>query len=325
MAFEISHYLNSTGWKVKNILFKTIQLTNDLLNKRANTYIIFGTGRSGTTWLAEIFKEASGGILINEPLKNQSSYKIQKLGFTGWGQYIPEDLAYHDWESAFKYFDKLLKGREYNPNHVNQDILEVITKNTYIIKFIRANYLMPWLVNNFMVNTPIYIVRNPFATIYSQLNHGGWGKDRDVYLKKKITIPKFIFYEKFYANYQIYYDNLTRIEELLALRWCNENSFIINHPFNNTKWKMVFYEYLVNQPGELKKICNLYGFTLPNDEVVERSSNSSITKSNHDRLFEWKTKLDPKQRELINNQLKKFGLENLYNIETGLPNPKFAK
>lgn len=325
MALEINKYINSISWKVTNTLFKAIQLTNGLLDKKVNTYIIFGSGRSGTTWLAEILREVSRGVHIDEPLKNNDSYKIQKLGFTGWGQYIPEDLAYHEWKSVYKYFDKLLNGREYNPNHVNQDIYEIFSNRTFIIKFIRANYLMPWLVNNFSVKTPLFLVRNPFATIYSQLNHSGWGKDRASNLKGKITIPKFIFYEKFYAKYQIYYDSLTRIEELLALRWCTENSFVINHPFNNLKWKMVFYEHLVTQPSELKKICDLFGFILPDKKVVERSSISSTKKSTQERLFEWKNKLDNEQIKLINNQLEKFGLENLYHMETGFPNAKFVK
>ena len=89
---------------------------------------------------------------------------------------------------------------------------------------------------------------------------------------------------------------------------------------------MVFYEHLVTQPSELKKICDLFGFILPDKKVVERSSISSTKKSTQERLlFEWKNKLDNEQIKLINNQLEKFGLENLYHMETGFPNAKFVK
>ena len=73
-------------WRYQNFLIHSLRLYYQInQHPHQNNIIVFGSGRSGTTLLAEALAQLDNAKLIDEPLKNSSSHKIDKLPLTGWG------------------------------------------------------------------------------------------------------------------------------------------------------------------------------------------------------------------------------------------------
>lgn len=326
-----SHIYSKVEWQFKNIIFKAFQykLGNSPVDYTTNI-VLFGSGRSGTTWLGEVLSAQEGVTLIDEPLKLSNSYRVQSLGFTGWGQYIPEYEK--NWGAAHKYFQDLLTGREFNPNHVlnhNKNIFDIFFTKVWLFKFIRAHFLMPWLLNNFEVRKPIFIIRNPYSVIASQMQHVGWGLGKQLKFDKPILVPNSRYYKEFYAHYQERFSKIQRLEELLALRWVMENEFVVNHPYHNKKWHTITYEDLYLNPClEINKIQQACGINLSKnilDNLFKPSKSAKFEMSFKDKekqLIKWKRQLSEQQITLIKGILDNSNIKDIYKPENNLANRK---
>jgi len=315
--------LKKIKWKIDFFLIKVLRVKFIFMKHRHfSNIIIFGSGRSGTTWLGEIMSNVVDSKLIDEPLKNSNSYKIDKIGLTGWGQFIPEDDT--EWSEVFNYFNRLLSGREFNPNHIRNNS-KLFTSKIFILKFIRANLLMPWLVNNFNVRTPIYLIRNPYAVVASRLKHAGWGLNKSNQISEGIVIPNFRYYNEFYYKYKDCFSKITRLEELLTLQWIMENEYVVNHPMNNKKWITISYEELLIYPEKtMEKIKKRLKLKIdPIDEKEFKKRSYSDLDNGHElnsKILKWKSDLNNYQIELISNILIQSKLSDIYKVDTELPN-----
>ncbi|MEM6630814.1 MAG: sulfotransferase domain-containing protein [Bacteroidota bacterium] len=316
-------YSKRISWKLKNAYLKSIILKNRFSSYSypyKNNILVFGSGRSGTTWLSEILvKSVDHSVLINEPLKNAKSKEIDRLGFTGWGQYIPENDQ--EWKEAHYLFQKLFSGRWFNPNHLHpiNSLQEIPLAKWWVHKFIRGNLLMPWIINNFSVVKPIYIIRNPFAVVNSQLQHAGWGLAKNPDFPNGVQIPPFKYFNQFYQKYEEKFLKIRRIEELLALRWCMENEYILSHPYHNQKWITIMYESLLRDPkAEITRISQALAIPFRQNEMKElrRPSKSAFDKDiPSDQSLQsskWKQQLSPIQKEYIEKILDESDFKEIY-------------
>jgi len=133
-----------------------------------DTIVISGTPRGGTTWLMEILATLPEYKTIFEPLKPSFFPEVRTLGFPP-RVYIPPDK---DWPVVKKYLIKVFTGRKfstqpaYSPTPYN--IYKRFIARKLIVKFVRANRLLPWIYNNFDLRGIYFIIRHPCATIASQ-------------------------------------------------------------------------------------------------------------------------------------------------------------
>jgi hypothetical protein len=126
-----------------------------------NNIGVFGAGRSGTTWLAQIIA-AAGLELIFEPLHTT---EVAECG--GWR---PLPLFYRagdtfPWPDVF---DRAIKG-EIRSEWTVRDNPGARRK---VIKFIRANLMIEWILENYDI-LPVFIIRNPLAVVAS-MREQGW-------------------------------------------------------------------------------------------------------------------------------------------------------
>ena len=317
-------------WKAKNVYLKSISFRNrhpSFSYPIDSNIVIFGSGRSGTTWIAEVLNQIEGSTLLNEPLKNSNSKRIQKLGLTGWGQYIPENDT--EWKEAHRFFTQLFSGQVYNPNHIHpKNSYRAIPKTTWWIhKFIRANLLMPWILNNFVIRPPLFIIRNPYAVVNSQLKHVGWGKGRRKDFPNGITLPHFEHFPEYYEKYAEAFAKVRRMEQQLTLRWIMENEYILSHPYHNHKWLTLSYELLVMHPKrELGRIFSNLDIHPPDDlfEHIRKMSNSSFSKGEiknpQKQLNKWQSELNTEQKELIQETLSFTPFESIFPLNSDLKN-----
>jgi hypothetical protein len=274
-----------------------------------NALIICGDPRGGTTWLSEILQFIPDTALLWEPLWIDREKTFKSLGFS-YRQFIPEGGS---WNEALKAFTNLFSGKILNSylcQRTSPDKLK--SAKNLLIKFCRANQLLPWLTKEFQFrHAPVYLVRHPCAVVASQLKQGGWN-----HIKPEFKIPSGP-YPAFYSAHQEFLASIYTVEERLAATWCLCNQVPLNHMENNKRWVTMCYEsLLLDGVEQLKRIEKRWDIHLPKasfDKLLQTSSTtlagSPVIGGNAKKqLSYWKNNLTSKQ---IDNVFKVLGYFNI--------------
>lgn len=157
---------------------------------------LYGSGRSGTTWLEERISSALSAEVIFEPLNPEAGLLAKEYAYC----YLSEDEVARE---LIEFLDALLTGNSATlwtryrilparllPNCSTflvkaefkawvKRFLETIKRisqyypsrryENKVIKFIRANLLFPWLIENFPSVVHIFIVRHPASVVESRM------------------------------------------------------------------------------------------------------------------------------------------------------------
>jgi len=272
-----------------------------------NCLIITGTLRSGTTWLAELLNNIPNSILIYEPLHIRRNIYSKKAGFK-WRTYINPEENSPDYYNFFRKMFNFKVLCSYNLKYV--PLLKTFNSKYYIFKFVRANMLIVWLINNFPVKKPVLIIRHPCAVVSSRLNTG-WGKPN---INKEL-------YENFPVFKNIIKD-LNLMEEKLAALWCEDYYIPLTQNKQNS-FILVCYEKLISDPeGEVRRIFREWKMDMP-DEILKKlniPSKSFVHNQNNEYLIEnninskkllsrWKSELNTEQVSRILNIVKIIGMD----------------
>ena len=272
--------------------------------------LIMGDPRGGTTWLAELLQNITNTSLLWEPLWIDREATFRNLGFSH-RQYIPVDIENARIKEAFT---NLFEGRILNPFLCQMtNPKELKSASQLIIKFCRANQLLPWLTENFHFKfDPIYLIRHPCAVVASQLKQGGWD-----HVPPHFDIPENTLYPEFYTKHHAFLMQIDSKVKRLAAIWCLCNQIPLNSENNNKRWVTITYENLYeNGESELKKIENRWGIKLP-DKCYEKLSTPSKTtvlssdmyKREVSQLFSWSKNLTAKQIDEIMYVLDYFDIK----------------
>ncbi len=269
----------------------------------AKTILIFGSTRSGSTWLAELISSVSGHIQIFEPM-NADYIKPARQIHIKRNMYLTKKDR---WDKGKQYFEQVLSGKIISPWLCSQiPPKDVFNSDRLVVKFVRGNMLLDWLTSEMDLLPPVLVIRHPCATIASQL-HKGWTPDKRVLLNN----PFFEDYPQFIAPCS----KLTGNAQISALAWCIRYfaPLIINkpHPF-----LLVSYEALVrNGERELSRLFNALGLTITTDIKAQlfKPSNTISNKSEiakgKDPLAGWKNQLTETQISEILSVLTIFNMD----------------
>lgn len=276
----------------------------------SHALVVSGDPRGGTTWLAEMLQQLPKTALLWEPLVPTRVLEFGRLGFA-WRQYIPETES---WPEAHEAFRMLFAGKLLNSYLCRSTTpTEIRSANHLLVKFCRANQLLPWLTVQFQFKyAPIYLVRHPCAVVASQLKKGGWD-----HVTPQFIIPKGR-YSSFYSEHAEFLASVDTIEKRLAATWCLCNQVPLRHPSNNVRWITITYESLL-QDGEkeLKRISERWGIEFPDALYASVFSASTTTVKGspiengnaQGQLSYWKKRLSKKQTEDIFSVLRYFGVD----------------
>ena len=286
-----------------------------------NNIIISGLPRGGTTWIAEVMETISDSLLLWEPLNVFTLAETTDLEFS-WRQYIPEHAQ---WPEAFFFFSELFHGKRIHPLYFRKWDFPLKAKRRLLIKFCRANRLLPWLVTNFRLKPPVYLVRHPCAVVSSQLRYGAWTQ-----IKPSVMFSDHTRYGKeFYEPYRRILARLSSTEELLTALWCLDNIIPLRHRDNNIKWTTVSYEgLLLRGEEELRRIFKRLEIEIPLKTMHRLSHPSSETKHGSpllcggDQLSGWRSHLNSEQIAMILHTLEDFEMTDIY--DDGLE-PKYER
>ncbi len=269
-----------------------------------NTILVSGTGRSGTTWLAELLTQIFKYRIIFEPF-NPRKVKICKNLLNK--QYIPPDSINSTYSQLF---NKILKG-EIRSLWVDQDN-KYFRPQGRIIKTIRASFFLKWLKNNFPKIPIIYILRHPCAVVESRTRLNWATTDIDIILKQENLMKDHLS-----SLNHIISQAKTQIERNACI-WAAENLVALNTMEHND-WCITTYENLyLNPEMELKKIFRELKFDIDfNQNLIKNTLSFTVKKDSTllkktNPIKAWRDILSTDEINQILEIVEKFSLDNIY-------------
>ena len=141
--------------------------------------VVVGSPRSGTSWMMRLIAQQDGYCTIFEPLHHRWWPKAREVGFGN-----------RPWEADKQqalYLEQVFRGEigrqsirrprwseevRGNPVSLVRGTIKRLRSDRLVTKFVRACRLLPWLVEAFPDCRYVYLVRDPYAVVSSQLSRG---------------------------------------------------------------------------------------------------------------------------------------------------------
>lgn len=269
-------------------------------------HMVAGTGRSGTTWLANIINFANDYRVIFEPFNPR---KVPEMKSFGYRQYLRPDNI--DLVFLRPAVDALLGHIE--SSWVNKLRTSHSPFDRNLIKDIRANHLLKWLDTRFEIKI-VLLLRHPCAVACSKLKLN-WETHLDEFLNQEDLVEDFLtpFVSEICGA-------KTEFEKHIFL-WCIEN-YVPLKQFKEDEIHLVFYENLCTQPKlELEKLFPYLGRASSNRALKVAKVPSptcrpgSSVLHGRDLVGEYKRHLTKEQISRAIEILGIFGLDKIYGKE----------
>ena len=270
----------------------------------SETMVILGAPRSGSTWLAELVSTVDGVIQVFEPMNPDHVPEVKDINYRRNMYKKSNDV----WAEGKVFFDRALAGKVINPWTASQiPPLDIPGSNRLVVKFVRANLILDWLVENYNLPVPAVSIRHPCAIIASNRNKQWPAPTLEELLKNRY----FDSFPKIKRDCQYLDSPLERA----AISWClRYHPIIFAKDFN--KRNLVVYEALVaDSVAELKPLFESWHLKLDwkVTNQIKLPSKTSMPKSqikiNQDPLSGWKKSLTSGEVNKIIDVLKRFNIE----------------
>lgn len=284
-------------------LMRTLLPTSHRLE---NTVILTGLPRSGTTWLGEIVNTIPRSAMLFEPLHLRRVPEAKSAGFS-WATLLESEAEHPE---ALEFIERILRGQFIN-EWIARDlkIKDCLGMKVLIVKFVRAQRILEWMVSNFPIRRPLYIIRHPCAVVASQVRLEWKTRiDHSAVMGEPIL--------RLFPHLTGFVEELETIEERLAAKWCLGNYYALSRskPYN---FELVTYEQLVTDgPAQLERIFTALGFPVPEQAISNFKSPSVTTHfgdpwSSGNPINNWTKILDKEQIKRILDVVESFGM-NFY-------------
>ncbi len=281
------------------------------------TLFLVGSGRSGTTWLAEMLTDALGSRFVFEPLRTQSvawTWPVRR------GHYLPPGDDADPAVAAV--IARILTGRL--RNRFTDKYNKARLPGSRVVKEVRATNLLPWIVRHYPQTPVVYLLRHPVPTAWSasELN---WPDRLDDLLSQDTLMSGPL------EEFQPLVREAAASPDLFhrtVLQWCLENVVPVR-VLDSRLVHVVFYERLVEDPwGELERLRaylrtfgpGLWNMDMASVKNVARPSNSNyrgtdVTRGSS-RLDGWVTDVPAERAQRALALVRGFGLDRIYDSST---------
>lgn len=312
--------------------------------------LIFGSGRSGTTWIQDALAAANSYEPVFEPLHPRSVPGAQRFANT----YVPrgtEEKALYEflrpwliggqrslWTSTRVHPDMLFPRIASLMNvRVLKDTRQQYAKllkrwwrnkpgrgRPRVVKFIRGNLMAEWMSDAFNLPAAL-VVRHPCAVLSSVAVRRGrdWQTDAlrkllDRYLEQPLVVDKIL------GSRQDAVNKFHTLATIQAAIWCIENA---EHVSGNgsSEVPVVYYEDLLADPerhwGQLARTLGLAN--APGPELLltpsqQASVGTGVRVDVTRQLTQWQTQLAGPEIEEVDSVLRLFGVQ-AYSVESPMP------
>ncbi|MCU0527097.1 MAG: sulfotransferase domain-containing protein [Elainella sp. Prado103] len=263
----------------------------------AKTIIVASSGRGGSTWLAEIIGTLPGYPVLWEPLHPGKNPECKQYGFN-YRVYIPIGA---DAPLQSQYLEQLFTGAKLSTRVISALAFhprQYFPFNGFLVKFVNANLLLYWLLNQFPLKA-ILMIRHPCAVVSSQLRHSAWTHVS----KQNCSFPNAVAAD--YPHLQEVFDFAETREEILAFEWVLKTYVPLSQPKPHP-WYLSTYESLVmDSYAELERIFAFLEKPIPPKAYcyLRQPSKTTQSKSNvatgRNPLTGWQDQLTARQIERI--------------------------
>jgi|SRR5450755_321351 len=289
------------------------QIHVDVGGDVADTVLLAGGGRGGTTWVAEILNHANDYRFIFEPFYAERVPLCRSFRNR---QYIREDDAASPLRDAAA---RVLSGRFRSgwADFYNRKLVA----HKRLIKEIRANLFLKWIRQQFPAVRIVLLLRHPCAVAASRMFYG-WGHQLEEFLDQPQLMTDFL--EPFRALLTNERDEFARH----VVRWCVE-TFVPLRQFAGADVHVALYEdFQVTPHDEVSRLFAYLGKPMT-ESVMERLGTPSRTaweqlatpKTSHEPPNGWKRHVSPERERRALEILQLFGLDAIY---SGDPMPNSA-
>ncbi|MHA2289286.1 MAG: sulfotransferase domain-containing protein [Promethearchaeota archaeon] len=276
------------------------------------TLFVAGTGRSGTTWVANILNYNGDYRFMFEPFTPR--YVQECMNFK-YRQYIRPDNKDSKFLNPAK---EILSGSIRNKwiDRFNKKLL----CDYRLIKDIRANLFLKWIKTNFPEIPIILVLRHPCAVANSRLKLK-WDNHLDILLAQQELIDDFLM------DFISEIGNCKTNFEKHVFLWCIEN-YIPLKQFRKGEVHIVFYENMcVNPLKEINRLFRFIGrkythkvFRQTKKPVMIRTDSAVLT--GDELISSWKRNVRKKMIKRTIDILELFELNKIY---TEKPEPNSDK
>lgn len=209
----------------------------ELNHDPARSALILGSGRSGTTWLAEALARHSASRLVFEPF-----HPLWSPGSEDLRLFLAPDDVDRGMESLT---DRALAGRM-RKRQLDQIKVTRLSRSR-IVKDIHSTNLLPWYARNYAEVPLMFTVRHPIATARSRQRFGSF-YGLAAYLEtadgradaERSPVARWL---PAYDEHRAHPDDLVR----LVAEWCIENAYPLSWSADG-RVALVFYEAAVLDP-----------------------------------------------------------------------------
>ncbi|HEX2728946.1 MAG TPA: sulfotransferase [Rubrobacteraceae bacterium] len=283
----------------------------DLNRDYRNTVFLAGSGRSGTTWLADIINYRREYRFVFEP------FHPGKIGICGHfhsKQYLrPDDRR----EAFLAPARKILSGRLRSAwtDRFHRRFLA----RRRLIKDIRANLMLGWLRINFPGMPIVLLMRHPCGVVASRMTLG-WRDNLTETMRQESLVADFLrpMEEEIRAA-------KTPFERHMFL-WCIDN-YVPLTQLTEGEAHLVFYENLVSHPeGELPPLFAALGTDFDTMVYQQMKTLSPLSRkiSAHPSPGDWRRRIDKADLRRAVEILALFGLDRVYG-EDSRPDAEAAR
>jgi hypothetical protein len=173
-----------------------------------------------------------------------------------------------------------------------------IRPEVWIVKDIRANYLLGWIMGTFPIRRAVFMVRHPCATVASRMSQGWAPNQRDAKVKQFAALRKF-------PHLAALCRDLSDPFEVMAARWCLMNRVPLSlwpRPFH-----VITYESLATRGAlDLAPIFADWGLAMPATIQDTISRASATTKRGVAQGLQHRQPVDQWTRKLTKDQVAKI-------------------
>jgi hypothetical protein len=237
--------------------------------------------------------------VLFEPLQLRHVPDAKRAGFS-WRTFVP---AQTQWPEGKAYLKRVFEGRVINEWTSREMSFNEARRSTImIIKFVRANRLLPWICKTFRLRSPILLIRHPCAVIASQLKSPqDWGDP------KRPEPPPYI---EAYPAFKAALFDAEGTEEYLAATWALDQlpPLMVEPP---RPWIIVTYEELFQHTektvSRISHDCNLH---IDMNRAVSAINKPSkvVYKSGISGINGWQQQLTDRQVSRILKTVQSFGI-----------------
>jgi hypothetical protein len=275
-----------------------------------NTIFLAGTGRSGSSWVANIVNYRNEFRYMFEPF---FPARVPECRHFAYRQY----LRTGDLDPAFVTPARCIVSGRIRNDWIDQFNRKVVSRKR-VIKDIRANLMLGWLKRRFPEMRIVLVLRHPLADANSRLALG-WRSHLDELARQPDLWSDFL------APFSSVIESARTDFEKHVVLWCVENLVPLRQ-LSGDAVHLTFYENLCERPDlEIQRLFDFLGLPIRREVFARSRQPTSLTREESailrggNPIEAWRAGVSTEQRDKGMEIVRAFGLDVLYG-EGSLPN-----